>query len=121
MIQETIIHHFKPKIAMSKRTKNWNATIMEEDFIRENYGKMSKTQMANHFGISVKQFAKYVQQRGIVPIYEQSHIKRDFTGYVRIAVPCKYNNATYVLVKPDRVEKVRKKYKVQDHIRPVAV
>lgn len=93
------------------RTKSWNATLAEESFTRENYGKLSKTQMANQFGISVKQFELFTQKRGIMPNYNQKHVQRDLTGYTRVPVPCPLGCKTFILVNPRRdPETARMKY-----------
>lgn len=104
----------KPK----KRRKEWHPTQDQVDFIKAKYATyfssghtLTKTRLAKAMGVSIPLFERFCQRAKIKPRERANHKNKDFTGYIRVPVPCKSNNPTYLLVAPDRdpVE-AKKKY-----------
>lgn len=101
-----------------KKIKEWQPTPDQVDFIRAKYATyysnnktLTKTRLAKLMGVSLPLFERFCQKAGIKPKQPKEHYERDFTGYIRVPVPDKYNSPTYLLVPPDRCPiKAKKKY-----------
>ena len=101
-----------------RRKKEWHPTQDQIEFIKAKYATyyssghtLTKTRMAKAMGVSIPIFERFCQKAGIRPKELQKRGQRDFSGYIRVPVPCKSNSPTYILVAPDRdpVE-AKKKY-----------
>ena len=88
--------------------KEWQPTEDQHNLIKAKYATyyssttMTKSRLANNFGISVPIFVRYCEKAGIRPKQPKDHYTRDYTGYYRVPVPDKLNCPTVLLVPPHR-------------------
>ncbi len=101
-----------------KRRKEWHPTQDQVQFIRDKYATyfsvghtLTKTRLAKLMGVSIPLFDRFCQRAGIRPKQPNNHQNKDFTGYIRVPVPCKSTCPTYLLVAPDRdPEEAKRRY-----------
>ena len=107
---ERKIKQIKPKI--------WEPTDSEDRLVRSQYATynskstMTKSRIMERFKVSGKAFQRYVDKHKIKSKQDpQKKPNKCLDGYIRVAVPCRLNCTTFLLIKPGRdVEKAVERY-----------
>lgn len=96
-----------PKKSPSKL--KWIPTPKEAEYIKQNYGRMTKAAVVRRIGCSVNDFDKYIRLNHIKADWTPENKTKDLTGWVRVPVPGIGNPV--ILVPPHRdPEKARLRY-----------
>lgn len=80
----------------------WRPTPEQEAWVRQNYGKISKSNIIRHLGIELRAFENWRHYHDVHPNYDGKPVSKDFSGHTRVFVPDGHGRETVILVRPGR-------------------